>query len=293
MIAGQGIGLPFPQPVTPGLPTNFAVQPQSNSIALAAGNVILVPAGWWYYDLGSFCCLQFLDPVTGMWQPTSVAATAIARTGIVNGDGANIRILNPKGVPVSGNVTGAGSGYVQSSTTITSNQGGSLWHGIIGGQISNTVTIGADPKGTTGGTNFTFAPTLVATAPPPMLTGLPSTATALGGVPATATCTVSAGAINSVTVVAQGAGYSTAPTWQVIPHPQDPTLGSITIPVLTSTLTGAGTLTAVVLDNPGTPQSSITLTVAGAGTSATATVNFGIATAASDTIILQSIGAWV
>ena len=71
MLAGLGIGLPLPQPVTPSqpgvfpLPYNFAVQPNDNQISLAAGNVMLVPSGWWFYDLGSYCCLLFRDPVTG------------------------------------------------------------------------------------------------------------------------------------------------------------------------------------------------------------------------------------
>jgi hypothetical protein len=293
MIGGLNIALPYPSPpATPALPINFAASLQDNVIALAAGSTLLLPPGWWYYNLGSFCCLQFLDPVSGGWLPNSVAATSIARTGIVNSDGANWRILNPKGVVVSATVGAAGSGYVQSSTTVTAATGGSLWHAIVGGAVNSSVTVGNDPKGNAGGTNYTLAPTLVVSPPPSSIVGLPSTATALGGVQATMTCTISAGAINVVTVVAAGAGYTTAPSIQVVPNPFDPNIGIITVPVLTATLTGSGTITAVVLDAMGVPGAAPSLTVSGAGSSGTATANVGIATAASDTIQLQQIGGW-
>lgn len=125
--------------------------------------------------------------------------------------------------------------------------------------------------------------------PPTSLAGLPSTATASGGVPATAYCTISAGAINAVTIDIAGAGYLSAPTFQVIPNPMDPNIGIITVPVLTAPLAGAGTVTAVILDFIGTASGAApTLTIAGAGTSATATANI-VATAAQDHIIMQQI----
>lgn len=300
MLGGNGITLPYPQPVTPGLPPNFAVQGGSNVIALAAGNVYQVPAGWWYYDLGAFSALVFRDPVSGQTYPANyipissgLAATATARTGFVNSDGANWYIINPKALPAGATVTAAGSGYAQATTVVTpsTNSTDSVWHAIVGGSITS-VTIGNDSKGNAGGSNFSFPPTLVIGAPPAQLTGLPSTATAMGGVQATATCTISGGAINAISVVAAGAGYSGAPTVQIIPNPFDPKLGSITFPALTAVVGGSGTVTAVVLDYAGTAGGVPTLTITGAGSSATATAAVGIATAATDTIILQQLGSW-
>ena len=298
MIGGLGIPLPLPQPVTPSLPGvfplpfNFAQQPQGNYVSLVAGGAILVPSGWWIYDLGLYCALLFHDPVSGQWLPLDVAAADNARTGIVNSDGANFVILNPKGLVRSATVTDAGTGYVQSSTTVTADGvGGSLWHAIVGGALATPV-IGADSKGNVGGTNFTLAPTLVASSPPSQLSGLPSTATAMGGVTATAIAVLTAGAISSATIENAGAGYNAPVTWQVIPNPFDPNIGIITVPTVTSALTGSGTVTAVVLDYAGVPAVAPTLTISGAGSSATASSNLGIATGAVDTIILQAIGGW-
>ena len=313
MLAGQGIGLPIPQAVTPSqpgvfpLPLNFAVHPNDNAFAIPAGGVMLVPAGWWYYDLGLYSQLVFRDPVIGGLLPVMGAATAMARTGLVNSDGANWYIINPKALPVSATVTAAGSGYTSPAgvvVTPTTNSTDSVWHAIIGGAITS-ITIGNDAKGNVGGTNFTLPPILVIGNPPPSqagLTNLPATATVLGGVPALATCTVSAGAINAITMVvnpaapgasASGAGYLGAPAVQIIANPFDPSIGSITLPALTAVVGGGGTVTAVVLDHAGVAGGIPTLTITGGGgSSGTATAAVGIATAASDTIVLQALGSW-
>ncbi len=252
-----GSGLPFPQALYPPLPNGQAVQPASNELYLPGGSCMYIPAGWWMVMPRLYSQVQFLDPVTnlyrqyGTWAPMTPA--------YVNSDGQNFRIFNPTGCPVGAIVTNVGSGYIQSTTTVASNTGGSTWVPIVGGAISQTVTIGA-VGGVTGGANWTLPPILVASPPP------------AGGVPATATATVSGGAINSVTVVDQGAGYASPPTWQVIPNPFDPNIAILTIPPLTSTLTGAGTITAILCTYFGTVQTApVTLTISGAGASATAT----------------------
>lgn len=310
-IGGQGLPLPqiSNQPTPYSLPGNYAVQPGSNVIAMATGNVLLIPPGWWYYDLGSYCYIAFRDSVSGWLYPTTyvpissgLASTAQARTGVIESDGANFYIINPKGIPLGATVTGAGTGFTiakQASIAVTpsTNSTDSVWHAIVGGTITS-ITIGNDSKGNTGGTNFTLAPTLIIGAPPPVLANLPSTAIAMGGVQAAATCTVSGGAINAVTTISttgssvgSGAGYSAAPVVQVVPNPLDPTLGSITIPTLTAVVGGNTGVTAVVLDYPGAGAGVPTLTITGGGgSSATATAAVGIATAASDTILLQWLG---
>lgn len=286
MIGGLGIGLPVPQAAQPVLPFNFAQQPASNVIDLVPGGAILVPPGTWMVYLGAFSWLQWLDPVSGQWLPLASGTRSAAR--IVISDGGNFRVWNPKGFTVSATVTGAGSGYVQSSTTVTAGTGGSLWHAIVGGAVG-AVTVGNNSKGVAGGSNFTIPPTIVVAAPPSQLSNLPSTATAMGGVQATATAAISGGIITSVTIDNPGAGYGAPPILQVIPNPFDPNIGTITVPALTCVLTGAGTITAVIQDYFGTTAGSApTLTIGGAGSSGTATANI-VATAATDTILIQQV----
>lgn len=286
MIGGIGIPLPFPQATVPPLPYNFANQLNSNQFDLVAGGAVLVPPGMWMIYLGQFSWLQFLDPVSGQWLPLASGT----RTNFITipSDGANFRVWNPKGFPVSATVTGAGSAYVQASTTVTASARGSLWHAIVGGALG-TFTVGNDAKGNAGGTNFTLPPLVSIAAPPSSLAGLPSTATALGGIQATATATLTGSAVSAVTIDIAGAGYQSAPAVQLIPNPFDPNIGSITVPAVTVALTGAGTITAVVMDFQGTASGAApTLTIAGAGSSGTATANI-VATAATDTITMQQV----
>src|ERR1700723_1624720 len=287
-IGGVGLPLPFPQASVPPLPYNFANMLASQAFTLVAGGALLVPPGMWMIYLGSYSWLQWQSPVTGEWHP--FASNTRTNFVTVASDGANYRIWNPKGFPVSATVSAAGTGYVQSSTVVTAGSGGSLWHAIVGGALG-TVVIGADAKGNVGGTNFTIPPTIVVPAPPASIVGLPSTATAMGGIPALATCTISGGAINAVTITsgAAGAGYQGTQTLQVLPNPFDPNIGTITVPSLTVPTTGAGTVTAVLMDYFGTTSGSApTLTISGAGSAATATANI-VATAATDNIIMMQV----
>jgi hypothetical protein len=290
-VAVGGLGLPLPLPSTggPQLPFNFAANPTSNYIDLVAGAAILVPAGQWMCYLGQYSWLQFLDPISGQW--LYLASGTRTNWVTISSDGANYRIWNPKGFPVSATVTGAGSAYTQAGTTVTASARGSLWHAIIGGAVG-AFTVGNDAKGNAGGTNFTLPPIIVLSCPPTSLTGLPTTATAMGGIQATATAALSGNAITSVTVDIAGAGYLSAPTVQVIPNPFDVNIGTITVPTITCVLTGSGTVTAVVMDSPGPASGAApTLTIAGGTGPATATANI-VATAATDTIVLQQVPSW-
>jgi hypothetical protein len=261
-IGGTGVTLPFPGTTFPkvNLYAGVSFALNSNRYTLPAGGQLIVPPGIWYIDPGKFGWIQFLDPVTQTWRVCG-ATPGKGLAKIVNSDGTNYRVLNPLGLGVGALVTNVGSSYVQSTTTVTASAGGGTWRAIVGGAVNTTVTIGTDSLGNTGGTNWTYAPTIVFDAPP------------AGGVPATGYAAVSAGAISAITVVNQGAGYTTTPNITIIPNPLDPTYGSITIPALTTTLTGTGDIAAILPVLPGTPQTSApTLTIAGAGSSATATV---------------------
>jgi hypothetical protein len=156
---------------------------------------------------------------------------------------------------------------------------------IIGGKVG-TITIVA------GGTNYSKPPLVFFDSPPPP------------GVPAIGLAAISAGAVTSITLAttspvvpgasAGGAGYIVAPNIAIVPDPFDPNINIITPARATCVLTGAGTLTGVLLLNSGNAQGSVgsgyTLTVAGAGTSATATtlpLSGSWVAGAQDIVILQ------
>jgi len=219
-----------------------------NTISLAAGETFWIPSGTWEINPGPYTFLQFRDPVTGLWRATEQGPNGFSTVG---SDGYNWRLANLTGCALGAFVTNSGSGYT-SAPTITPSAGGSTWLPIIGGAINATVTI------TAGGTNYTYAPILLVSPPPS------------GGVPATMTCTISAGAINAVTVVNQGAGYTSAPSVLVVNDPRD-TTGSGGIITVPSTLVGSGEITAVVCTNHGTAVTGVpTLTPSGGGGSSLA-----------------------
>lgn len=236
-----------------GIPLNLAAQ-ASNIITLPAGQAYLPPAGTYYLDLGNSTDLEWFDPVLNYWRKV-VAPSA---DGFFVTDGFNWRLSNNTGCPLGAVITTAGSAMTNGfgTVTISPNAGGSLWRSIVGGAINTTITI------TAGGSGFTFPPTLILSAPP------------AGGFQASAVCTISAGAINAVTVVNQGAGYTLAPTVTIVNDPRD-TTG--TGAVLTAALTGSGTLTGMVAISQGTPVTApVTFTFNPAGAAATAIMNFAI-----------------
>jgi hypothetical protein len=274
-IGAPGSGLPLPQNPFPTLIPGISGSVWSNQFYLLAGQRMQLWPGTFMILCGVVTAVQFLDPVSGLWVPV----VSPSRQYFINSDGTNYRISNLSNTLVGATVTAAGSGYVQVSTTVTPTTGISTWTPIIGGAVGTPV-IGSDKFGNVGGTNFTYAPVLVIQSPPP------------GGIQATASCTVAAGAIATVTVRNAGAGYTAAPGWLIVPDPDDPTLGLITLPTITAPLTGAGTLTGVQLVNPGLPVTAApTLTVGGAGTAATATATLSAATpSTADTVTVQWIG---
>lgn len=217
-------------------------------MSLSAGLSQLVPAGSWGAGTGLYSSLQEFDPTTGIWRNIGNDAGTTFRW--LNSDGVNFRLANQTGCVVGALVTTAGAGYT-SAPVITDNGGTATYQAIIGGAVNTAVTI------QNGGTSYTYPPQIVLSAPP------------APGVQATATCTISAGVINAVTIVNQGAGYgNNAPTISVINDPRDTTGSGANI---TCVLTGAGTVTAIVVTNHGTPVTTVpTLTFTGGGFTSTA-----------------------
>ena len=229
IFGGQGI-----YPSTRGQPTTV--------FSLSAGASQLIPAGAWNVGTGLYSEVQEYDPVPQIWR--NIGNDAGTTVKYVQSDGVNFRVANQTGCVVGVLVTTAGAGYT-SAPVVTDNGGTGTYTAVVGGAMNTSVTIA------NGGTGYKYPPILQISAPPSP------------GVQATATCTISGGVINAVTVVNQGAGYTSAPVISVINDPRD-TVGSGA--VLTTTLTGSGTITAVLVNNHGTAVTSVpTLTFTGGG----------------------------
>lgn len=244
---GAGIGISL-QPLIPYNASSI-YNPQNtlqNTIDLGAGEVFIIPAGQWFVTPGPYTFIQAKDPITGLWRSVSQTPN---QSRYVPSDGANWRAANLTGCALGAVLTNVGSGYT-SAPAVAASAGSSVWTAIVGGAINTSVTV------STAGAGYVHKPILVV-APPPA-----------GGLSATAVAVVSGGAIASVTVLDQGAGYTSAPAITVIPDPRDTIT---TEAVLTTALTGSGTITGLVCTDHGTPLTSVpTLSFSGGGGSSAA-----------------------
>ncbi len=280
------IGGAFPFPV-PGIVNGGGV------VSLSSGEVFYPPAGNYIVSCGDQSVLQFWDSVSQLWRnfgPPGANAMNFAT------DGYNWRLFNASGVVVGTTITNAGTtgtnGIGATATGASVSFGAAPTNGrfatgypIVGGAINTTIAI------TQAGSGFLTPPLLIIDPPPP------------GGIQATAVCriTVSTGAIAAVTVVNAGAGYAAVPNVTIIPQPTpyqggpsgsfaagaNPPPGlvfpacaapgnqntSATGAQLTvnATLAGSGTLTGIVIVDPGqlyTGTSIPTVTITGVGAAA-------------------------
>ena len=227
--------------------------PGSNQITLPAGACWTLPNGWFECKPGPYSVLQELDTITGAWRTVGGGATG-ANVERIHSDGGNYRIANQTGCVVGVNVTNAGSGYT-SAPTVAAAAGGAIFRAIVGGAVNTSVTV------TNAGTNYTYPPIVVFSAPP------------AGGIQATGHATLSGATVGSVVVDNQGAGYQSPPTISFINDPREGqnnvTLGYNAAAV--ATLTGAGTITGVIVLDHGLPQTSVpALTFSGGGGSSAA-----------------------
>jgi hypothetical protein len=263
-LSGPGLGLPSPQPLYPANLIGAATQPATNIVTLGYGEALTIPPGRWAV---SGAPLQFLDPVTNQWEFLGPSSNTFI--GTMQSDGQNFRVINPQGIVTTATVTAAGSNYVQATTTITASAGASTYQPIVGGSVALSLTA--------AGSGYTIAPLVLIAAPP------------APGLQATAQATITNGTVSALSVTQAGAGYTVAPAVTILPNPYDPNYGSVTAATATSSLTGAGAITAVFVTWGGTPQASApTLTVTGAGSGATVTAGY-VAESAVDQVILQPI----
>lgn len=244
----------------PGLTPTLKGTP-TNVISLQAGQCWTIwPGGWYAIKPGRFTVIQQYDPITTIWRTIGAGETD-GVTQYQYSDGENYRLANQTGCTVGAIVTTAGSGYTSApAVTISGATNGPIFKAIVGGAVNTSVTV------TNGGVNYTYPPLVMFSAPP------------AGGVQATGHCTLVSNAVSTVTVDDQGAGYATAPTITFVNDPREGvngvTQGSGAAAV--TTLTGANTVTAVLVLDHGAPltgQTAVpTLTFSGGGgTSAAAT----------------------
>jgi hypothetical protein len=244
----------------PGLTPNLKGL-ATNVISLAAGECwTIFPAGWYMTRPGKFTCAQQFDPITGIWRQIGAGEGTSGGALYFYSDGINYRLANQTGCTVGAIVTAGGTGYTSAPTVTSTGGGNPIFRAIVGGLVSTSVTV------TNGGVNYTYAPIVLFSAPPP------------GGVQATGHCVISAGAVTSVVVDDQGAGYSNPPT---ITFTNDPREGINGVTqgynaAAVATLTGSGVVAAIVVIDHGSPltgQTAVpTLTITGGGgSSATAT----------------------
>lgn len=264
-ITGPGVGLPYPQNLYPSNQSGNPPDAATNRITLAPGATLPIPAGDWFVNLGQYCLLQFLDPITNIWSMGPNAAWQGGHQFVVS-DGFNVRVANLLGCPLSATVTAPGNGsYVQATTTITATGGTSTWVPIIGGAFAASI-LG-------NGAGYGVAPEIFIPAPPPASANV----NGVGGVPASAYAVIASGTVSGVTMTNPGAGYPSAVTVVLVPSATDPNLSTgITNATVLFSLVNAGSITGALCTNPGAPLatlSQITLTVAGAGANGTVTPN--------------------
>lgn len=232
---------------------------------LVGGSTRLIPPGTWLVTPGIYSCVQEYDPVQGQW---IAPGGALGYPQYVNSDGVSFRIANLCGTIVGATVTTAGSAYTTAPTVTFTNAASAAATAIVGGAVSTTVTV------TNGGSGYLWAPVVFCDSPP---IGL--------GYQATMSCTISAGAVNAVTVNNQGAGYSNVPNIYFLNDQRD-TVGIGASAV--ATLTGSGTITQLLITNQGTANSTLQPTIAFSSGSAAA---FPIMVRSISGITLSNVGS--
>lgn len=264
LFGGAGLGLTLQ-----GAPTNVislqageCYYPNSNQNPTVPGQGT-GNAGWFMVKLGRYTNVQFKDPVTGIWRGAGDDSNA---QRWIYTDGVNIRIANQSGCAVGATVTTAGTGYT-SAPAVTASAGSSVWQAVLGPYVSS-VTVAY------GGSAYVYPPAVIIDAPP------------AGGIQATATSAISAGAVTTVTVINQGAGYTGVPNVRFVNDIRDTAGSGANGTVVT---TGTQTVVGVLCTDHGNPITSGTIPTltftGGGGTSAAATVlmNWGITTYAAST----------
>lgn len=226
---------------------------KAQEVSLPTGGLYVLPAGQYAVQQGPFTFIQYFDAASQIWRNMNTPVAG-GCTQLVTSDGYSVRLANLTGTCVGAIVTTGGSGYTNGIYTPSQQLGTAaapkatvaagggtnlaLLNVIVGGVINTSVTI------TAGGKSYTYPPILVFSQPP------------TGGVPASGVCTISAGAVNAVTVTNAGAGYTVAPTITVVNDPRD-TTGTGAVLTVNATLAQSGAIAALTSSDPGAAHTSV------------------------------------
>jgi hypothetical protein len=225
-------------------------------LTLQAGQVYVPPQGWYYYTGSLNSDIQRYDAISQTWRSTGRDPN---HQELFFFDGITTRIANPTGCVVGAVVTNAGTGYT-SPPTVTAT-GGAVFTAIVGGALSTAATVLA------AGNNYQYPPILWIEQPPQP------------GTQAAGTITLTSGTISSITLNDQGSGYILPPNALVLNDWRD-TVGSGGAVALS--ITGAQTVTALVVTNHGNPITSGTVPTivfaggGGSGAAATAIMDWTV-----------------
>lgn len=231
----------------------------SNKMSLAPGADYHIPSGTWsIFCEGGNIAIQQLDQVSLIWRVIGQGENQLT---YLTSDGKNYRVVNQTGCVVGAYLTNAGTGYTSApAVTVPASSGATLFPVVSASvhMVNTTVTVNSS------GTNYTYAPMVMFDAP------------GINGLQATGHATLSAGVI-SIVVDNQGGGYTFTPNVYLINDSRDTTGAGA---IATATLTGAGTIAAVLVRNFGLPVSAVpTVTFTGGGgtgAAATAILNYVI-----------------
>jgi hypothetical protein len=208
----------------------------SAAVTLQSGQFAVLPAGQYMVALGKYSVMQYYDPVSTTWRNFNNAYNGNPFPFV--SDGFNYRIINLSGCVVGAVVTtggtsntakngfwAAGSSSTAGVTAIVAAPANAptltaQMNVIVGGAVSATVAV------TAGGAGYVYPPILQFSAP------------AQGGVRATGYAVMTAGAVSSVVVTNQGAGYTTAPTINAVSLAGDTGTGAVLTPVLVTSASG-------------------------------------------------------
>lgn len=241
----------------PGIfPSNSAVPGYGDELLLKAGSTWTIPAGTFLItSLLGLSMIQQFDPITDTWRPVGSVPPA---GRLIQSEGNNYRIANQSGCAVGAFVTTAGSGYTSAPSVLPS-AGSSVWASIVGGLLTSVVV-------DTGGSNYVYPPLVFFDKPTGTVNSgitLANGAAAQPGFMATGYSTLSAGAVSTITLTDQGAGYVSTPQVYLVNDPRDTTGSGATAHAVVG---GAGTLSGIVCVDHGNPVTSLpTLTISGGG----------------------------
>jgi hypothetical protein len=241
----------------PGIfPSNAAVPGYGDELLLQAGATWTIPAGdFLVTSITGLSQFQQFDPITETWRPVGNTPPGPI---FVTSEGNNYRMANQSGCAVGAFVTAKGSGYT-SAPLVVPTTGSSKWGSIVGGVLTSVAV-------TNGGSGYIYPPLVFFDLPVGTLNaGLIAAngAAIQPGFMATAYATLTSGAVTSITLTDQGAGYTNIPNVYIVPDPRDLTGGGATATAVTG---GANQLTGLVCYDHGSPVTAAgSLTISGGG----------------------------